>query len=607
MAQEESRTFALPDARVGEEYRTDIETVLRETYGLRLEADKHAIIQWLLKDGELAPGLALRTNGVLAGTPLRSSEGTYSVRLRVVDSATRTDDLLLSFVLPVKPGRLRLITIAAPRLVPIKNESVEAGRNENTAAGKILSSRSSEDQLAKSRLDSMAVSVMTPPPPIIEWAVPGLSNGGTIDPFTEAEQHLAVRVNDGSKSICLLYIRVRDENDVTVYEDKAYAVNYNNALQKLKVKLAKGRNTIKVTPYQKKDDKDCAADAKLESLKPLNDKELVATVVCADGECGKPAAADATKEAELSPFSGINTRAIVGIEQSGASSAASEQKPFLDFFFNTPLGRRKDRSENNPHFAIWGDIRLTSTAQQISGFISSTANVVGAVKGDKLNDIANSFDFKVGTEYQLNPDARNRLSFIVGFGASSPLTEPTSSAQIFTIPTDKSNSQTINFYKDYPEADPNGDPSRKYIAFVRPERDRFMRQYFAGLRFRSYHYDDKGKIENRFPSIFDVTFGQNAAVTGGHMHKFVMSFEGSYQLPLKSALYIFGSANLKFGGDRFVKTPYVLDLVADPKITLTSSGVVTTTRQLNRDSYRLGFGIDLVELFKPTKTDTKDK
>src|SRR6266550_7345680 len=67
MAQEESRTFALPDARVGEEYRTDIETVLRETYGLRLEADKHAIIQWLLKDGELTPGLALRTNGVLTG------------------------------------------------------------------------------------------------------------------------------------------------------------------------------------------------------------------------------------------------------------------------------------------------------------------------------------------------------------------------------------------------------------------------------------------------------------------------------------------------------------------------------------------------------------
>jgi len=82
MAQEESRTFTLPDARVGEEYRVDIEAVLRETYGLRLDADKHAIIQWLLKDSELAPGFALRTNGILTGTPSRSSTSAGSRRSR---------------------------------------------------------------------------------------------------------------------------------------------------------------------------------------------------------------------------------------------------------------------------------------------------------------------------------------------------------------------------------------------------------------------------------------------------------------------------------------------------------------------------------------------
>ena len=98
--------------------------------------------------------------------------------------------------------------------------------------------------------------------------------------------------------------------------------------------------------------------------------------------------------------------------------------------------------------------------------------------------------------------------------------------------------------------------------------------------------------------MFDITFGQNAAVTGGHLHKFVMRCEGSYKLPLKSAIYIFGSASLKFGGDKFVKTPYILE-TAERTITLTSPDLVITTKQLNRDSYRIGFVVDLVELFKP--------
>src|SRR5439155_8213546 len=32
-----------------------------------------------------------------------------------------------------------------------------------------------------------------------------------------------------------------------------------------------------------------------------------------------------------------NYRAIAGFEQAGASSATSQTKPFIDFFFNTPL------------------------------------------------------------------------------------------------------------------------------------------------------------------------------------------------------------------------------------------------------------------------------
>ncbi len=603
VAQEQSQTFTLPEARVGEPYRADIEGVLRDNYRLRLAAStKTAIIQWMLWAGELAPGLSLRANGILTGTPLRSSEGADHFQLKVTDVSSGNSDLILNFALPVKAGKLRLVRIEGPRLVPIDGTPPQASYTGSDFADEVKSSRATTTTSLPRRVagptaipDSL-VSTAT-----VDWNTPGISNHGTID-ISEPEKSLDVNVVDDSRKICLLNVVVQGSNK-EVLDNRKIKVDYNNDSQSFKVPLVKGTNYIFVSAWEKKDEKTCDENSDLSSLTPFSSTPLDLIINCKGKECGKATDGNAAKqtEEELSPFSSINTRALVGIEQSGASSAASEQNPFIDFFFNTPLHKGKENPDKNPRFSMWGDVRLTSTPQQVSAFISSTANVAGAAKADKINDIATSFDFKFGPEIQLNPDARNRLSFIAGFGASSPLTEPTGLAQIFKVPTDPSNSQFANFFADYPEA-----KGKTYIAFVRPERDRFMRQYFAGLRFKSYHYDGKGKPENRFPSMFDVTVGQNAAVTGGHLHKFVMSFDGSYQLPLKNALYIFGSANLKFGGDKFIKTPYTLD-PAESTITLTSPNLVTTSRQLNRDSYRIGFAVDLVGLFKPSKPVTKDK
>src|SRR5713226_2891432 len=120
VAQEQSQVFTLPEARVGEPYRADIEAVLRDSYRLRLDAGaKNAIIQWALANGVFSPGLALRANGTLVGEPPRSSEGTYSFRLKAADMSASNDDLILNFALTVKPGRLRLSKIEGPRLVPV--------------------------------------------------------------------------------------------------------------------------------------------------------------------------------------------------------------------------------------------------------------------------------------------------------------------------------------------------------------------------------------------------------------------------------------------------------------------------------------------------------
>jgi hypothetical protein len=188
------------------------------------------------------------------------------------------------------------------------------------------------------------------------------------------------------------------------------------------------------------------------------------------------------------------------------------------------------------------------------------------------------------------------VSLIAGFGATSPLTAPEQTAQIFKVPTEKTNSQFASFFVDYPEA-----AGRTYIAFVRPERDRFLRQYYGGIRLKSY------PDGNKFPSMLDVTFGQNAAVTGGKLRHFVLGIDGSYHLTFfDKSMYIFGSTNLKFGGDKMVRTPYVLE-PADTSVKLTSPDLAITSRQMNRDAFRIGFGIDLVELFKPKDKKAEEK
>jgi len=570
-AQYERQVFALPEAHAGEEYSVAIEDLLRAKYQLKLETNSSSsIIRWSLVSGSLPQGLTARTDGTISGTPEGSSEQAHRFVLSATDATAKDDSLAIEFNLTMRPRRLRLIQVSGPKLIPIASP---ASDNAPTSGDERVATRSRD----------------VPPngaSPTIQWSTPGITDSATIDPFTEAQQHLAIKVNDAN--VCTLYVRVRDENDLTIFENQQMSVDRNNALQKIEVKLAKGRNIIKITPYKKRDaSKDCEQKATLDKLDAMNDKTLSLTVVCATGECGTAVAKK--DDAGQSPYSSRNTRAIFGIEQAGASSAASESNPFMDFFFNRPLSGKR--------VWAWGDVRLTTTAQQVGAFVSSTSNAAGAVTGDKINDLATSFDFKLGTEFLLNHnDQRNQVSFITGFGATSPLTSPTQSPQIFKVPTDQSNSQYAAFFSDYPEA-----TGKTFIAFVRPERDRFLRQYFAGLRLKSYPTEDK------FPSMLDVTFGQNAGVTGGQLRHFVLGIDGSYHLNLgERSLYIFGSTNLKFGGDKTVRTPYVLE-PADSAIKLTSPGLVITSRQMNRDVFRIGFGVDLVELFKPKSDNSRPK
>jgi len=471
-AQEGPRVFSLPDAYAGEAYRINAEDVLRDKYGLKLESgSRTAIIQWSLADGEVPPGISLRTDGTIDGTPSSGRDTGYRFRLRIVDVSMKNEELPVDFTLAVKPGRLRLSKIEGPRLVPVSLTMQDSPRSSND-------------------IKSDAATGAT---------VPAAS--------------------------------------LTNTETKANSTQGGAA--------AGTRNTL----------------------------------------------ADASIESAQNPFSGLNKRFIVGFEQVGAASTDSQGRPFFDLFINTPLSESDMRAKAS----IWGDVRLTSTPEQTKAIADITSNALDTITGGKLNQIATSFDFTVGPEYRVKDFGHTDVSLIAGFGAVSPLS-PKQSAQIFQNP-DAASSQADAFFKNYP-----GAKGKQYIGFISPDRDRFLRQYFGGLRFKTYTYDGI-QLKDYFPAMLDVTVGQSEAVTGGRLHKFVVGIDGFYPLPFKDNdnrkfLYLFGTAKFKAGGTKTITTPFILDtapsnvLITDPKV------FIAEPVQSNRDIFRIGVGVDLIELFK---------
>ena len=101
--------------------------------------------------------------------------------------------------------------------------------------------------------------------------------------------------------------------------------------------------------------------------------------------------------------------------------------------------------------------------------------------------------------------------------------------------------------------------------------------------------------------MLDVTFGQSEAVTGGRLHKFVLGIDGFYTLPFPDKyrfLYLFGTAKFKVGGPKLTGVPFILD-TSPSSVRITDASVfIADPKPSNRDVYRLGFGVDLFELFR---------
>jgi hypothetical protein len=112
------QVFTLPDVRAGEACRINIESVLRDKYRLRLEADSRShIFRWTLNGGELPPGLVLRPNGIVTGTPrvVRTQPYNFQVKVNTVGA----EALILDLNLTVMAAQIRLVQLNTLKLVPL--------------------------------------------------------------------------------------------------------------------------------------------------------------------------------------------------------------------------------------------------------------------------------------------------------------------------------------------------------------------------------------------------------------------------------------------------------------------------------------------------------
>jgi hypothetical protein len=295
-------------------------------------------------------------------------------------------------------------------------------------------------------------------------------------------------------------------------------------------------------------------------------------------------------------------RTIVGFEQAGASSAQSTQKFFWNLFLSAPLPFKFNTNFDDiigPRYRVWGDIRITSVPQQIESSIKTFATEFSnKVSELKVNEVAQGVEFNAGLEmfigklYQSDTDVYT-FSLIASAGATTPI-KPKDTVGIFKV--------TSEMKGLYPAYDFTG---KDYAAFVKPERDRFYRQYSLGIRVKSYlrptQNSTSKELVYKSPAMIDLSLGLNDAATGGQMglKNLVFRLEGFLPLAINDNIniFLFGTAILKTSHTK-ITYPKIFDLAEADVIFPAPNVIQIDDPELNRDYYRIGIGIELYSLFK---------
>jgi hypothetical protein len=101
--------------------------------------------------------------------------------------------------------------------------------------------------------------------------------------------------------------------------------------------------------------------------------------------------------------------------------------------------------------------------------------------------------------------------------------------------------------------------------------------------------------DHTYPGYFDITFGQNAAVSGASLRGIM--WRPAWFLPLNRdwGLSFFGEAFIQF---REGTTTSPLILQAAPNVALSADTVYISSRPTDRDYYHIGIGFEFMRLYR---------
>ena len=411
------------------------------------------------------------------------------------------------------------------------------------------------------------------------------------------------KLPDGAKKY-VIKVENGDQTKTEKYEIKNNKEGKTQFAQEETIKLWEGSNVITVYPDTSEEErKNFIAQTEINCLDCKDE----------DGQTGQS----------------VNFRSITGLEQVGASSANSQQHPFLNFYFNSPIsfGKKNVTCPHNPcaegenptqkpkyNFSVWGDLRFTTTAvQTIAALPNLSTNLIQSNNTSKPNDLVQSFDFLVGLEKEIISqgqlfrglfNAKTSVSLIAAGGAINPLSSDNTTV-FYKVPR-VNNGMDVDarFLKAFPEA-----VGKTNVAFISPERDRFFRQYYGRLRFKTFFYENNEKQKTIFPAMFDVTIGQNEAITN-RLKGVILRLDGSTPFPVKNAdfLYLFASVQMKLGRNvnQAIPSFFLEPAATGTSLTNSDTAAIPVDRspflRSNRDIFKIGIGVDLLKIFKKAET-----
>lgn len=294
-------------------------------------------------------------------------------------------------------------------------------------------------------------------------------------------------------------------------------------------------------------------------------------------------------------------RAIIGYHQAGGASADFSQNVAVDIFVVRPLSRHSEVWK--ARWNSWGNVRIASAPRQINTpFVSLLQGLL--VGGDNsplktnANEMALSAEFQSGIELNLTPKWNGKVLGLIGFfGATGAFEPPDKSIRIYKVPSRQSPQYNL-FEQQFPSA-----VNSTYVGFVTPDRDRFYRQW--GFGFRYAKFNPQAYYES--PQTFSFTLGRDEAITSGVFQSAVARFDAFYPLPVGQSdgrfkfLYLFATSTLRLSRSAN-RVPLVLE-GAPSTVKGSEDSVAIVSTGTNRDTYRIGIGVDLVNLmrsfFKP--------